>query len=250
MSREVFDESAWRYEALVDWEKRLAHEAPFYRDLFAEVGVESVLDAACGSGRHAGMFHSWGLRVEGADISPGMIELCRARLGESDSLRWQVRPFDQPADPPASFDAVVCVGNSLSLAPDAETIQRAVRAMLESVRPGGVCVIQVLNIWSLPDGPMVWQKTRRVRHDGGDHVLLKGIHRSGRQAWIVVLDLTISRENVESSSESTCLEGIEAADLISAAKTAGASRVDTFGNYGRTAYNRDASPDLIMVCRK
>ena len=72
----------------------------------------------------------------------------------------------------------------------------------------------------------------------------------GYHGKILHLDLTIGQTSVESWSESNCLLGIEAGDLISAAKTAGASRVDTFGNYRLAPYDRDASPDLIMVCRK
>jgi len=39
------------YEAMIDWPKRLAHEEPFYRRLFAEHSVQSVVDTACGTGR-------------------------------------------------------------------------------------------------------------------------------------------------------------------------------------------------------
>ena len=77
MSEDVFSDVADIYEAMIDWQKRLASEGPFYRRLFDRVGVHSVLDVACGTGRHAAMFHSWGLRVEGADISANMIERAR-----------------------------------------------------------------------------------------------------------------------------------------------------------------------------
>jgi hypothetical protein len=60
------------------------------------------------------MFHSWGLEVEGADVSPAMIARCRQQFGEPGTLRWTVRGFEEPA--PAAVDAVVCLGNSLALA--------------------------------------------------------------------------------------------------------------------------------------
>lgn len=250
MSADIFDEHSWRYEAMVDWPKRLANEAPFYRKLFADAGVRTVLDAACGTGQHAEMFHSWGLSVEAADVSEGMIERCRARVGTSDRLRWVVRSFDRPAEPTRTFDAVLCVGNSLSLASDMDTVHRAVRAMLDSTSSGGVCVIHVLNVWSLPDGPMLWQKTLRVRHAGRDHLLIKGIHRSGASVRIEVLDLTIDQPSPQRWSESTPLLPITADDLVSSAKAASASLVGTFGDYRHTPYDRATSPDLIAVCRK
>jgi SAM-dependent methyltransferase len=250
MPADIFDDHSWRYEAMVDWPKRLANEAPFYRKLFADAGIRTVLDAACGTGHHAEMFHSWGLSVEAADISKGMIERCRARLGTSDRLRWVVRSFDQPAEPTGTFDAVLCVGNSLSLASDMHTVHRAVRAMLDSARSGGVCVIHVLNVWSLPDGPMLWQKTLRVRHAGRDHLLIKGIHRSSASVRIEVLDLTIDPPSVQRWSESTPLLPITADDLVASAKAAGASLIETYGDYRQTPYDRATSPDLIAVCRK
>lgn len=50
---------------------------PLYYALFEQRGVRRALDAACGTGQHAAMFHSWGLHVEGADAGPTMIERCR-----------------------------------------------------------------------------------------------------------------------------------------------------------------------------
>ena len=43
----------------------VGERGPFYRDLFAEAGVRTVLDTACGTGHHAEMFHSWGLASKG-----------------------------------------------------------------------------------------------------------------------------------------------------------------------------------------
>ena len=74
MNGPTFDDLAEVYEAMIHWPNRPANEEPFYDDLFDRAGVRSVLDTACGTGRHAAMFHCWGLRVEGTDISPKMIE--------------------------------------------------------------------------------------------------------------------------------------------------------------------------------
>ena len=145
----MFEDLTDVYEAMIDWPKRLAHEEPFYRRLFAEHGVRSVVDTACGTGRHAAMFHSWGLRVEGADVSPAMIDRARANFAEGDRLRWVVRGFDEPIAPGGSFDAAVCVGNSLPLAPDAATIERAIGQMLAAVRSGGLLIVQRLESLAL-----------------------------------------------------------------------------------------------------
>jgi SAM-dependent methyltransferase len=250
MPRAIFNAEIDRYEALIDWPKRMANEGPFYRRLFEGAGVKCVLDAACGTGHHAEMFHSWGLRVEGADLSVAMIELCRARLGGSRDLRWVARSFDRPSEPPGSFDAVICVGNSLSLADDAETIDRAIGAMLQSARPGGLCIIHVLNVWSVPEGPILWQKHKRARLDNREHVLLKGIRRSGGRAWVEIVDLADEQGDPDLWSESVSFAGLEASRLTEIARTAGALTVEVHGSYSGAPYQREKSTDIILVCRK
>jgi len=246
----MFQDLADLYDALIDWPKRLANEEPFYRELFGRVGVRRVLDAACGTGRHAALFHSWGSHVEGADLSPGMIARCRQQFGESDSLRWIVRAFDEPIVTPPPFDAVLCVGNSVALAPDAATVARAVRQMLSATRAGGVCVLQALNLWHLPDGPCVWQKCKTVHVGADQHLLVKGVHRAGSRGFVDLVDLTITPSGATPRYDSGAFLGLEAAELTSVARSAGARAVQCYGSFQRAPYEREQSQDLIVVSEK
>jgi SAM-dependent methyltransferase len=250
MGAEMFEDIAELYDALIDWPKRLANEEPFYRAMFEQHGVQRVLDVACGTGRHAAMFHSWGLQVEGADVSPAMIARCRAQFGESESLRWIVRAFDQPHTDAGSFDAVVCVGNSLALASDLETAERVIGAMLAALRQGGVCVLQVLNLWHLPDGPCVWQKCKRVTLQGAEHILVKGVHRTGQRGFVDLVDLTPSPAGVVPRYDSAAFLGLENDRLGRTVRQAGAAEVHCFGGFQRQAYDREQSQDLIVVIQK
>lgn len=244
-----FDDLSPIYEALIDWPKRLAHEEPFYRRLFEEVGARRVLDVACGTGRHAQMFHSWGLEVEGADLSPAMIAAAYGRCGEPAGLRWVVRGFDQPVQAQTPFDAAICVGNSLALAGDGATVGRTMAQMLAAVREGGAVVVQVLNAWALPDGPCVWQKSFRHRMPQGEGLILKGVHRCGGRAFV---DLVV--QSVESGqrlfAESVPFMALEASDLEQAAREAGAGRVEIAGGYHGQPYQRESSTDLVLTAFK
>jgi SAM-dependent methyltransferase len=253
MAGERFDELTDIYEAMIDWPKRLAGEEPFYRRVLADAHAQSVLDVACGTGRHAAMFHAWGLRVEGADLSPNMIRRARAAFGEPQGLRWVVRGFAEPAGvpsgSPAAFDAAVCVGNSLPLAPDMAAARQAIHRMFSCVRPGGVIIVQVLNLWRLEDGPCLWQKCLRTTLPLGDVVVLKGVHRSGSRGFV---ELVVMRPDGGPPlvCESLPLLGIEAAELAEAARRGGASDVKLFGDYHDRPYRREESVDLLMVARK
>lgn len=246
MSAEVFDDLTHVYEALVDWPKRLANEEPFYRRLFERLGARSVADVACGTGQHAAMFHAWGLRVEAADLSPQMIQQARDRFGQPEGLRWVVRGFDQPIATREPLDVAVCVGNSLALAPDVATVRRAIGQMLAAVRPGGAIVVQVLNLWQLPDGPCVWQKAFRTTLPQGEAVIVKGVHRRDARGYVNLIVLDPAGGSLV-RSESVPLLGLEAAELERMARQAGARGVAFFGGYQDQPYDRQRSVDLVMV---
>lgn len=249
MSRDVFNDVTDVYEAMIDWPKRLANEGRFFRRLFERIGVRSVADVACGTGRHAAMFHSWGLRVEGADLSGNMIERARANCGEPPNMRWLVRGFDKPIRPKEPFDAAICTGNSLALAPDIATAERAVQQMFAAVRSGGVVVLHVLNLWRLPDGPCQWQKCKRATLERGEVLIAKGVHRAGVGGY---MDLVIASLDTPArmQTESIPFLGIEADALNEIARKAGASAVQVVGNYQEQPYDRDNSVDLIVVAEK
>jgi SAM-dependent methyltransferase len=266
----VFEHRVDRFDAIIDWPRRLAREAPFYRRWFAGISARRVLDAACGTGHHAQMFHEWGLEVEAADVSPAMIAWCRQRYGQPAGLRWVERSFIQPADPPGQFDAVLCVGNSLALADSLQTVGAALAAMIASLRPGGVCIAHVLYIFTLPDGPTQWQKCIRTPFRAGfcepgsssglcesgspqpetDHILLKSIRRAGDKAFLDLVDLELTADGgVKQESQSESLLGLRPDDLAAAAAACTES-ITFFGNYQQEPYSPAASPDLILVCRR
>lgn len=248
MSGGTFDDLAEVFESIIDWPKRLANEEPFYRRLFARAGIKSVVDVACGTGHHAAMFHSWGLRVQGADLSPNMITHARRHHGEPAGLTWAIRGYDQPMGSEPQFDAAICVGNSLALAPNVETVHAALRQMLAGVRPGGCVMMHVMNIWALADGPCVWQKTIRTRLTDQDTLIIKGVHRSGARGYVDLLVCTLADTKLR--AECVPLLGLEAGDLEGVMREAGASRVEAFGGYQEQPYDRGTSVDLVMVARK
>jgi SAM-dependent methyltransferase len=288
MRMNPFDDLTDIYEAMIDWPRRLAREGPFFRRWFEQAAVGSVLEAACGTGHHAAMFHGWRLRVEGADISPRMIDRARASFGEADGLHWVIRSFDTAAGPAGSFDAAVCVGNSLALATDMAVAAEAVRQMFAAVRPGGLVIIQVLNLWRLPDGPCIWQKCVARTLPQGDcpnfrkapigypvpfspsenrdsprakmglsplsgapqeMLILKGVHRAGTRGYV---DLVVADPagGPPLASQSVPWLGLEAVELEAIARQCGAATVQIFGGYQDEPYDRPQSVDLVMVCRR
>lgn len=172
------------YDQFVDWPKRLGKEGPFFQFLFSRFGVKRIWDAACGTGRHADLFHSWGLEVEATDISGEMIAFARSRHGSPPGLTWRVHDFLSPHPQPESFDAAVCLGNSLSLAPGLDEAKRVVGNLFAAVKPGGIVVLHVLNYEAIPKGRSIWQKVTWTNVQERQVLALKGIHRLGDRALV------------------------------------------------------------------
>jgi SAM-dependent methyltransferase len=250
MSPQTFDRLADCYDCLVDWPRRLAREGRFFRRWFEAQGVRRVADLACGTGHHAALFHSWGLDVEGSDISPAMLEQCRRLHGEGAGLRWVERSLNEPVDEEASFDAVVCLGNSLGLAGDLPAIQHALRLMVGAVRPGGVGVVQVLNLWAVAEGPTKWQRARWREVDGRPVVIIKGIHRVGHRGYVDILEARADGGEAEFTPQSATFLGITARQIREAVGEAGGAVVAACGSHDGSEYDESSSEDLIVVWRR
>lgn len=248
MGEQAFDAVSEAFEAMIDWDKRLKHEAPFYRRLLERLQGRRVVDVACGTGHHAAMIHSWGLEVEGADVSAAMIERCRSNCGEPAGLRWVVRGYDQPIA--GEFDLAMCVGNSLALAASRQTIEQALGRMLAGVRRGGAALIHTPNLWGMSDGMCQWQKCLRAKLSQGESLIVKGVHRAGDRGFVDMLVTRLEGGSAELKADCVPFWLLEAAELERMAHQAGAGSVEVFGNYKGEGYERARSTDLIVVAIK
>jgi SAM-dependent methyltransferase len=116
----------------------IALEQPVVWSLVESLTPGQALDAACGTGRHAGRLTALGHTVVGVDLTPEMLELARANVPAAKFVAG-----DLIAIPAADreFDLVVC-GLALSHLTDLEA---AVGELARVLRSGGVMVISVLH---------------------------------------------------------------------------------------------------------
>lgn len=165
---QLFDAFQPYYNVMVDWEKRLAHENPFFQRVFASVSAQRVLDCACGTGRHLRVFARWGMEVAGSDASPAMIDEAHGYLkAEGVGARLEVADFRELGRHfPEPFDAVICTGNSLPLVVTMEGLRQAVRSLFEVLAPGGVAIVHTLNYAVIPEGENIYEGPRGRRTTG------------------------------------------------------------------------------------
>jgi SAM-dependent methyltransferase len=102
-----------------------------------EPGGRTVADLGCGTGPLLPSLVGRFERVIALDFAPGMISLARERLGpDAAGVDFEVRAMDDLDDFAGQIDVAVAV-NSLVM-PDVRVIDRTLRAIRASLRPGGV----------------------------------------------------------------------------------------------------------------
>lgn len=245
----AFDALAEQYDLMVDWPRRLKREAPFFRSLFDEFAVRSVADVACGTGHHAAMFHSWGLKVEGSDVSAAMIDRCQMLHGEPNGLTWCCRSFTEPSNG-TSADAVVCLGNSLALAESKPAAKRAIGAMVGIVRPEGIGVIQVLNRNAIDLNGVAVKRVRRGRIAGRDTLLIKTMHELNGRMATTVLDVDLDSDPVMYHAKTASMQDLGLRDLEAMISVAGGTVLSIYESYSRDAFDESTSGDMILVWQR
>jgi SAM-dependent methyltransferase len=139
-----YDELAAHYDQIFeDWEASITQQAKVLGDLLHHECGDSpaikVLDCACGIGTQSLGLAMEGFDVTGCDVSYGAIQRARAEAAKR-GLKIPFSVADMVrlnAIPDSSFDAVICIDNSL---PHLETDERLLQAAQQAygkLRPGG-----------------------------------------------------------------------------------------------------------------
>ena len=143
-SAQPYDELAAYYDQIFeDWEATIVRQAMVLGGILRhECGDRrtiQVLDCACGIGTQSLGLAMNGFDVEGCDISSGAVQRARSEaLKRGLSVQFSVANMLQlSAIPASSFEAVICIDNSLPhLETDEELLQAAQQAY-GKLRPGG-----------------------------------------------------------------------------------------------------------------
>ena len=249
---ELWDTFSADYDRFVNWEERLARELPFLEALLAEYEARTVLDVACGTGRHAIALAQQGYAVAGADVSQEMISRARENAKEARvEVDFAVAGFGALRQAMArQYDALLCLGNSLPSVPDEVALGRALEDMAQVLRPGGLLIIQNLNYDRL------WPKRQRF--------LPLEAHRENDQEWLFLRFVDFHQQSLTFNmvvlhkqngswnywAESTELHPIFNRDLFRLLKQSGLASLDCYGDYGENPYVHASSGDLIVVATR
>ncbi|MFO7626023.1 MAG: class I SAM-dependent methyltransferase [Candidatus Fermentibacteraceae bacterium] len=126
----------------------------------------SVLDLACGFGRHALALSALGYRVTGVDLNPAFIaEASRKALDESPGARFlcaDMREFRERD----GFDNIMIAYNSFGYFRDPGDDEKVIENCFHSLKPGGKLLLQsVTREWLMAQRP---ERYFRYWHEEGE----------------------------------------------------------------------------------
>ena len=140
------------YDAVVNWEKRLARELPLLEELARSAG-RRVLVPACGTGGHVAALARRGFSVLGFDADEDMVKFARERIrDEAEAIsaaggeaRVSLLRMEVAGELGPSYDAAFCLGNALPGISGEGQLLAAVKGIAGALRARGVFLTQNLN---------------------------------------------------------------------------------------------------------
>jgi cyclopropane fatty-acyl-phospholipid synthase-like methyltransferase len=204
---------------------------------------DHVLDACCGSGRHALPLARRGYRVTGVDVSPEAIEYAR-RAADEEQLSVDLRVGDMrtlPAD--VCADLAICMGNAFGYLEHTGT-EAFLADLAGIVRPGGTLVLDyafaaesVLPGLRLEEEPMTF---------GGIEATSVNSYDAVESRWLTEMTFRRGDEVHHGTSVQHVYTVAEVSRLVAAA---GFPDVERYGDVDGSAY-RLGSPRLLLVARR
>ena len=255
------------YDAMVDWDKRLAREVPFLQRAFAEAGgVHRVIDVGAGTGQHAIALVRSGYDVVGVDPGAEMLERARANAAAAGAhVRFVEGGFgDLVTLGVGPADAAICTGNALPHVAGLAGLDAALADLAAVIRPGGVLVLHLLNHARLLEkrprflGPVV-----RDLPGGDTLVFLRLFEYDPPQAperiWIEFV--TSAKDDASAEAGDADLGWSVTANrsahtvmplpvLRAALERAGFGGVKVFGDHGGKVFEPDADESVVLTASR
>ncbi len=123
-----------------DWPDR-----SFFRSIIAD-GGEPALDVGCGTGRLLIDYLADGLDVEGVDISPEMLELCREKAKELDLKPALYQQPLEALDLPRKYRTIFIPSSSFQLVTNLTDAQKALEKCFHHLEVGGRLVMSIMDV--------------------------------------------------------------------------------------------------------
>jgi len=194
----------------------------------------SILDLACGKGRHSIYLNTLGYNVTGADLSENSIDF--AKQFENDHLHFKVHDMCEPFN--KQFDAVFNLFTSFGYFEHEEDDLNTIKAIKADLNDTGFGVIDFMNIDFVLEN-LVLEEVKVV--DSITFFLRRYV-----QDGYLYKDINFSQNGEEHSFQER-VKAFSLSDFESLFEQAGVYLLDIFGDYKLNKFNPATSERLVMI---
>lgn len=245
---EFYDHLAPEYDLMTGFEQRFVTERPFFRLLVERYGIRRALDAGCGTGFHSLLLAQLGVEITAVDVSQKMLETASRHAKELGlSIKTLCAPFGSLTRYlNETYDAVFCLGNTLAHLAGEEQMTRALSDFHSLLEPGGVVVLQVVNLERiLASGKRVQSVRERE-----NRIFVRFYDFDTETIGFNVLVLERVENKLDHRLYSVKLHAIRREELERALQASGFSEPTLYGTIALDEFVAHSSPDLVALARK
>ncbi len=245
---EFYDTLAPDYDSMTGFEKRFVQERPFFRLLVERYGVQTALDAGCGSGFHSLLLSELGVRVTAVDASAQMVRLTKTHARARDvNIETMVTSFEELGSVlKKKFGAVFVMGNSLPHLVKPGSLQRTLKNFYDLLLPDGIFFSQNLNYDRILARRDHIQNVKEV----GDRTFVRSYEYDQDGILFNIVTRTTSPAKPEEKSQAIRLKPLLQNDLVRMLTETGFADVKLYGGISMEPFNPEASKDLVALARK
>jgi trans-aconitate methyltransferase len=164
------------YELFMPYDAEYADDRVFRRILEAADGT--ALELACGTGRLLVRYRAAGIDVEGVDVSPDMLAICRGNAAAAGVDVVLHQAGIAPLSLGRTYDTLYCPAGSFMLFHDREVALDALRSYNPHLEAGGTLAIAMGVPWTDMNANYEWRVRRTATNpaDGVTVMVHEAVH--------------------------------------------------------------------------
>lgn len=208
----------------------------FYLDVIKKSGLPA-LDVGCSSGRLILDYLAQGIDIDGVDISPEMISLCKQNAGKKGlNPNLYIQSMTE-LNLPRKYRTILVPSSSIQLLLEPGLPLQAMQRFFDHLESGGTLVSPFMTLWKEGD-PLEGEFTREaIRPEDGATVRRTGWSRFNpetqmedtRDTWQVIKDGQVIESEVHEQAPATL--SYTQAEAVSLFKQAGFKDIQVFSEF-------------------
>lgn len=245
--KSFFETYAHEYDYLTDATKRKVSHKKEVDALIEKYNPQSVLDAGCATGLTAMLFAESDIPTKGIDNSRPMIKLAKQNYGDKSNLTFQTASFEKlPKSLHNKFDLIVCLANAISGVGSLHNLSRSLKGFYQSLKPGGILVLQALNYISIVDGELL--PIRATQHKNLYYQRFS--ERKGKSLYVYVNRLDVSTDPLKSEMFRHEFENFTPPELVASLKKTNFKKINKHSDLFLKKKFVKSSRDLVLTAVK